>query len=82
MKIGRRSMTKLLAGAVPAAWMGRASAWQKPRAIAPGAFQPTWDSLKQYQAPDWFRDGLSRTGSCSPSDPVRPVYADQYGYEE
>src|SRR5450759_1012841 len=56
MKIGRRSMTKLLAGAVPAAWMSRASAWQKPRSIAPGPFQPTWDSLKQYQAPDWFRD--------------------------
>jgi len=49
-------MTKLLAGAVPAAWMSRASAWQKPRPIAPGAFQPTWDSLKQYQAPEWFRD--------------------------
>jgi len=56
MKIGRRNMTKLLAGAVPAAWMSRASAWQKPRSIAPGPFQPTWDSLKQYQAPDWFRD--------------------------
>ena len=24
--------------------------------IAPGKFQPTWDSLKQYQAPDWFRN--------------------------
>src|SRR5665811_2125328 len=55
MKIGRRSMTKLLAGAVPAAWMSRASAWQKPRPIAPGAFQPTWDSLEQYQCPEWFR---------------------------
>src|ERR1039458_5950013 len=56
MKIGRRTMTKLLAGVVPAAWMSRASAWQKPRSIAPGPFEPTWDSLKQYQAPDWFRD--------------------------
>lgn len=26
------------------------------RKIAPGPFQPTWESLKQYQAPDWFRD--------------------------
>jgi alpha-L-fucosidase len=25
-------------------------------AIAPGPFQPTLDSLKQYQFPDWFRD--------------------------
>ena len=24
--------------------------------VTPGKFQPTWDSLKQYQAPDWFRD--------------------------
>ncbi len=24
--------------------------------IAPGKFQPTWESLKQYQCPDWFRD--------------------------
>lgn len=27
------------------------------RTVAPGPFQPTWDSLTQnYQAPDWFRD--------------------------
>jgi len=26
------------------------------RKLATGAFQPTWDSLKQYRAPDWFRD--------------------------
>jgi alpha-L-fucosidase len=24
--------------------------------VAPGKFQPTWGSLKQYQVPDWFRD--------------------------
>jgi len=24
--------------------------------IAPGKFQPTWDSLKQYKTPDWFRN--------------------------
>ncbi len=24
--------------------------------VAPGPFQPTWDSLSSYQAPDWFRD--------------------------
>ena len=27
-----------------------------PEEIAPGPFQPTDDSLKQYQYPDWFRD--------------------------
>jgi alpha-L-fucosidase len=26
------------------------------RVLATGPFQPTWDSLKQYKAPDWFRD--------------------------
>jgi alpha-L-fucosidase len=25
-------------------------------AIAPGKFQPTWESLKQYKCPEWFRD--------------------------
>ena len=24
--------------------------------IAPGKFAPTWDSLKQYRVPEWFRD--------------------------
>jgi alpha-L-fucosidase len=24
--------------------------------VAPGKFEPTWKSLKQYQVPDWFRD--------------------------
>jgi alpha-L-fucosidase len=24
--------------------------------IAPGPFQPTWDSLSNFQTPDWFRD--------------------------
>ncbi|WP_298733415.1 alpha-L-fucosidase [uncultured Chitinophaga sp.] len=26
------------------------------RLVAAGPFQPTWDSLEQYQVPDWFRD--------------------------
>ncbi len=26
------------------------------RRIAPGTFQPNWESLAQYRAPDWFRD--------------------------
>jgi len=24
--------------------------------VAPGKFAPTWESLKQYQVPQWFRD--------------------------
>jgi len=28
----------------------------KAEPVASGKFQPTWDSLKQYQCPEWFRD--------------------------
>jgi alpha-L-fucosidase len=28
----------------------------KDEPVAPGKFQPTWASLKQYQAPEWFRN--------------------------
>jgi alpha-L-fucosidase len=55
-------MMRLLAGAVPGVWVPRASPATGPtvqgsaRAIAAGPFQPTWESLKQYRAPDWFRD--------------------------
>ncbi len=24
--------------------------------VAPGPFQPTWESLSSYQVPDWYRD--------------------------
>ncbi|MGN6626020.1 MAG: alpha-L-fucosidase, partial [Tepidisphaeraceae bacterium] len=41
--------------------------------IAPGKFKPTWDSLKQYQTPDWF--GKAKFGiwahwgpQCQPED--------------
>ena len=27
-----------------------------PLPIAPGPFKPSWDSLKNYQTPEWFRD--------------------------
>jgi alpha-L-fucosidase len=29
---------------------------QPDRLMAEGPFKPTWDSLGQYQVPDWFRD--------------------------
>lgn len=28
----------------------------KSEPVMPGKFQPTWESLKQYEPPDWFRD--------------------------
>jgi len=44
-------------GAAPATWVSRASGAQPgTRPIARGVFKPTWESLLQYRAPDWFRD--------------------------
>jgi alpha-L-fucosidase len=62
--VTRRTIIQLLAAAMPAAWLSRpwngarAESTRQARAgaIAAGPFQPTWDSLKQYRAPDWFRD--------------------------
>jgi alpha-L-fucosidase len=44
--MNRRSALKLLAGGLPAAALGAAA----------GPFEPTWESLKQYRVPEWFRD--------------------------
>jgi len=38
-----------------------AASWEtnralRPRKIASGPFRPEWESLKQYRAPEWFRD--------------------------
>ena len=32
--------------------------------VTAGKFQPTWDSLKQYQAPDWFRNAKFGIWAC------------------
>jgi len=32
--------------------------------VTPGKFQPTWDSLHQYQCPDWFRDAKFGIWAC------------------
>ena len=45
----RRSALGLLGSAAPVL---NSSAW----AAAPSKFEPTWDSLKQYHYPEWFRD--------------------------
>jgi alpha-L-fucosidase len=46
------------AAAVPAVPVAAAAPAASPaRVIAPGPFQPTWESLAQgYQCPEWFRD--------------------------
>ncbi|MBO9729772.1 MAG: alpha-L-fucosidase [Chitinophaga sp.] len=52
--------------------------------LAPGPFQPTWDSLAQYQVPDWFRD--AKFGIWAHWGPqCQPEHGDWYArgmYEE
>src|ERR1700690_4346233 len=69
MKISRRAALSGLAAAAgsrrlkalmplaqnPAASTTRV-ATSAERNLAAGPFQPTWESLKQYKTPDWFRD--------------------------
>jgi alpha-L-fucosidase len=55
MKITRRHAVALLAGSMPAVSARRAAA-QTALEIAPGPFQPSGESFRQYQCPDWFRD--------------------------
>src|SRR5579863_9573638 len=55
--LSRRAFVAGMAASAPASWLaGNADAQTAPRKIAPGIFQPTWESLMQYKAPDWFRD--------------------------
>jgi alpha-L-fucosidase len=46
----RRFLGNSLAGLSSPLWL------PSPAAAGTGAFQPKWESLTQYQAPEWFRD--------------------------
>ena len=64
----RRQLIKMMAAGIPAAYLGAGitaraaeiasgpATSASTRTLAAGPFQPSWDSLKQYKAPDWFRD--------------------------
>lgn len=57
----RRTIIKALAGAIPALGFSgmtkAAGGWCARRRLGAGLpFQPTWDSLKNYSVPEWFRD--------------------------
>jgi alpha-L-fucosidase len=52
----RRQLLQLLGAAAPLSGLRAPAAWAQARRIAPGPFAAAWDSLKQYRAPDWFRD--------------------------
>jgi alpha-L-fucosidase len=50
-------MKRILAGAVAALTLGTLVVlWAASPAAAPVHFEPTWESLKQYQAPAWYED--------------------------
>ena len=66
-KLSRRSLLKFIAAAAPSAAIPKAllSQGASPHHIAPGPFQPSWDSLTAgYQTPDWFRDAKFGIWSC------------------
>lgn len=54
----RRTLLKGIAGTLPALWLPGASRAMGPvnEQVAKGPFSPSWDSLKQYQVPDWYRN--------------------------
>ena len=47
---------RLVIGGASSATRTAPSDKSTPSEIAQGPFQPTWESLKQYKCPDWFRD--------------------------
>jgi alpha-L-fucosidase len=69
MNMSRRELMRLAAGSAAAAAVPRAYGQQRslPPApvpiaappgfgVAPGPFQPNWESLSNYRVPDWYRD--------------------------
>src|SRR5438270_13656687 len=65
MTIRRRSLLKQLSAGIslpallasrPAAFGQSSAGADAGRNIARGPFSPSWDSLKQYKTPEWFRD--------------------------
>ena len=58
MPISRRRMIQWMAAAMPTALVPRLPQGRAGRsgAISAGRFTGSWESLKQYQAPEWFRD--------------------------
>ena len=56
MRLTRREAITRFAAAASAAGLARDLRASAVPAILPGPFEPTRDSLKRYQAPEWFRD--------------------------
>jgi alpha-L-fucosidase len=81
--MNRRAILKKLALAAPTPWLPGLVAGRSWSPLA-GPFQPTWESLAQYQTPDWFRD--AKFGLWAHWGPqCQPEAGDWYGrgmYEE
>ena len=83
----RRELLKKLALAAPAAWLPGVVAGLNWSPLAPaaehtasGKFQPTWESLAQYQTPDWYRD--AKFGLWAHWGPqCQPEHGDWYARE-
>ena len=56
MSVSRRRFLKTGAATAAALALGTSGRRRALAAPAAGPFQPTWDSLAQYQTPEWFRD--------------------------
>jgi len=56
MSISRRKLLTTGAAAAAGLALGRLGLRGEAAPAADGPFLPTWDSLAQYQTPDWFRD--------------------------
>jgi len=53
----RRTLLKGIAASISSLYISKSYAGRLLKApYAASAFQPTWDSLAQYQVPNWFRD--------------------------
>jgi alpha-L-fucosidase len=86
----RRTLIKGMAATVPSLWLSRAlgndflQTQYLGESIAKGPFKPTWESLENYQTPEWYRD--AKFGMWSHWGPqCQPEHGDWYArgmYEE
>ncbi|ASU34566.1 alpha-L-fucosidase [Mucilaginibacter xinganensis] len=74
----RRTLIKGMATGLSSLYLSKSYAGRLLNApYADGQFQPTWDSLTQYQVPDWFRD--AKFGMWAHWGPqCQPEYGDWY----
>lgn len=77
----RRSLLKGIALGLPSLYLSKGYAGHLLNGpYAAGKFKPTWDSLAQYQVPDWFRD--AKFGMWAHWGPqCQPEHGDWYARE-